>query len=150
MTPRGPATHRSSNTIARIAVAACAAVLLGCGASDEERVAEAVAAYPRALAARDAEAACDALSRDARAQVGADETCDTLQRVGERLTPEQRQRYERASGVDVEVSGDSASARLRIGDCTLRAPLELVRDGDGDWRIAQFAAGPYSRGSRCL
>ena len=71
-------------------------------------------------------------------------------RAGERLTREQRERYENAEGVDVKLEGDTATARLRIGDCTLRGPLQLTRDDDGDWRIAGFDPGYGAPKSRCL
>jgi hypothetical protein len=116
-------------------VAAAVVALAGCGSSDEDQVARALESYPHALAARDAQAACDAFSRDrfsgrderrprppqhTRALREIDERdwrrrCEWTHEWVRRMTPTQRREAAAAEAVRVVVDGDRATGYRRWG-----------------------------------
>jgi hypothetical protein len=103
----------------------CVAVLAGCGASDEEQVAEVVRDYNRALTEADADKACgltvDEMWVDIRG------TCENFVRT---LGGPSDAGTKLAEGeYEVTIDGDTATAQGRnLGIFTLRKV-------DGDWKL---------------
>jgi hypothetical protein len=136
----------------RVAVAAAVLMLAGCGASDEQDVARVLESYPHALAAGDAQAACDTYSPQAqRAQVSRPGgLCAYLRHSVSRLTPAERRRLAAARAVRVKVKGARATGYLQFGQCILTVSgSELQRTDAGDWQIIRHL-DVYEGMARCL
>jgi hypothetical protein len=143
----GHATHAWPMKWRWLCVLGVCASLVGCGASEEERVAEALESYPHALAAGDGREACAAFTREGRRSY----PCDELERIASEMTPAQRRRSEAAEAVRIEVDGDRATAYLRYGDCIVTTSGSvLVRDDAGDWRIERMGASANHEQKRCV
>jgi hypothetical protein len=105
---------------------------------DAEKVAEELESYPHALAAGDAEAACEAWSPQAqREQSGrSGDFCAYLRRTVSEITLAERHRSAAAQAVRVAVDGDRAIGYLQYSDCLVAASgVELSRNESGDWLI---------------
>ena len=130
----------------RLAAAAAALALAGCGASEpssaerfqgtERQVAQVVEDLQRAALARDAEEVCaDILSPDLVREIEEGGPCvDEVEKaIAESGDFELRV-------TDVTVQGERATARVQQGDDRRRAAdYELVRE-DGRWRVSGFGA----------
>jgi hypothetical protein len=141
----------------RFAGAAAVAVVLlvaaGCGGSDQDGVARVSESYPRALAAGDARAACNAFSPEAQREQSrsAVSFCAFLRETVSKMTAEERRRARAAKAVRIEVEGDRATGYLQYGDCVVTtSESELRRDDSGDWRIQSMGGVGTGNEKLCL
>jgi hypothetical protein len=139
---------RDERRVQRALVAAVAAVALtaGCGQSAEEQVSDAIAAYLKAVAARDGAKACAALTPAGQRQLvgtvpGARRCEDAAKRYARGLSRRERKVISEPIIEAVRVDGSRATARVK-GVRTGR----LVKVGD-DWKLD---AQPESAGAKRL
>jgi hypothetical protein len=125
--------------------------LAGCGTSDEEEVARVLETYPHALAAGNAQAACDAFSPRAQLEQSRAGFCASLRESASEMTPAERRRLAAAEAVHVKVEGDRATGYLRFGDCTfIPSGSELTRSDDGQWQIDRMGGPANHEQKRCF
>jgi ketosteroid isomerase-like protein len=129
-----------------------AVLLVGCGdsgpASDEDKIESTIKGYLAAFADHDGEKVCSYLTADARRSMLARlrgvtkrPRCETLSTIVEGMDQEQLDRLKDVQVSDIEVTGDTATARPTLaGEKGEQAALRRVGD---DWKIDQsfFAAG---------
>jgi hypothetical protein len=130
---------RARRRVVLVLVAALAAWPAACGADDEARVRETLAAFADAVARKDHQRLCDELfSRALVEAVSRTLPCEVALRTSEL----ERARRPAIAVRSVTVEGGTATARVRSSAAN-QPPSEdtvrLVRE-DGTWRIAALAS----------
>jgi hypothetical protein len=117
--------------VRRLALAAAAVVLTGCGAenADDKAVRQVVTDYLAAFAAGDGAKACALMLPDVQRSLG---DCPArLNTAYRNLTADERAESQALQVDTVTAAGDNARARLFPGDSQV-----AVRKADGRWLIA--------------
>lgn len=126
-------------------VALLAVLVVGCGGSQPD---QAVRDYLKAIAQRDGGRACDQLSPQLRADIErspaasrAGRSCADVMGLASGLDPALSTKEVDELAIDVDESGDRATAQLKNPLSRRREALELVKD-DGDWKISTLVTRP--------
>jgi hypothetical protein len=135
MAGRSKASLRVALVLAVAGSGACAGG--GCGSSSSSEVKAAVTSYLGALARHDGAAACERLSKSARApfdHFGRGQTCATLltAEAKQQIVGAAKRRLEAAKVVKVAVAGQSATATVAVPG--RQSTISLVQEG-GQWKI---------------
>jgi hypothetical protein len=117
--------------VRRVAVAALALALSGCGGEngDDKAVRQVVTDYLQAFAAGDGAKACGLMLPEVQRQLG--DCAARLDDAYSKLTPDERKQNEVIEVDTVTSAGDNAKARLFPGSAEV-----AVRKVDGRWQIA--------------
>jgi hypothetical protein len=126
----------------------------GCGTSDQERVEGALREWLVVNLENDHERVCALMTAEYRGErtsrTASLEDCLTEERRhATPATPSQRRAVADVEIVNVEIDGDTATAFLRRGDCTLRHTGTELRRVDGEWRYGGSIPTPGLT-PRCL
>ena len=117
-------------TLLPLTVLACCAALAACGASDEDKVEEAVGSFQQAVQDKDKKAFCDAVTSE---QIRESDACEKqvkesdLESIGE---------VEGIKAEKIKVDGETATAQVSVTVKGERRSDEArFRKIDGDWKI---------------
>ncbi|MEA2671314.1 MAG: hypothetical protein QOG45_1534 [Chloroflexota bacterium] len=141
-TPR-PRSHLWALGLAAVAASTC---LSGCGASDSDRIKDAVRNYIQAVLDDNGRLACDLLTPDAarafvekvRSTTKTSDCATAFKQEAATLKDDDKAIYRSAVLAGVDVTGDTATVTVRFTGVDKKIQLKKVK---GDWRIDTGPSG---------
>jgi hypothetical protein len=148
-------------TCAAVALAACggddgdsATATSSSGGDDREAVTAVITGYTDAFADGDFEKACDLLTDDSREQIeeaakelDAEGCPDALEKATGSLDDKARESLRGITVTSVQIDGDRATVRTKLGGTGEEADPALVVKEDGEWRLAPADGAQDSTGT---
>jgi ketosteroid isomerase-like protein len=140
------ARHRRRSWALALAAVAASSCLAACGASDQDRIKDAVRNYIQAVLSDDGKAACDLLTSDA-AKAFVDKVKDQLHTTdcatafkteAGTLKEDEKAVYRSAVLKNVNINGDTAIVTVQFTGVSKDISLRKV---NGDWRISTGPTG---------
>ncbi len=133
----------------RVVAVLAVALTTACGASDETRVARAIAALFDGIADRDVDAICAVAAPEYRQRDGGCRKAWADQ-LKQPLTPESARRFRAVEAARIVIDGNRATAYLRDGNCVVGGSDTQLRKTDRGWLIVEVGGVVNAATPDCL